>query len=71
MLQVVKQVVKLPVFAMVRPRGGDFLYTEQEVEVMEGDIRALKQSGVDGIVLGALNRSVSTLKTAGGWHSAR
>ena len=44
----------VPVMAMVRPRGGDFLYSDLEVEVMLRDIDALKGVGVSGIVFGAL-----------------
>ena len=40
---------------IIRPRGGDFLYTPLEVERMEEDIRICKQLGVDGVVIGCLN----------------
>lgn len=40
---------------MIRPRGGDFLYSDQEVEVMRKDIELAKSHGADGLVLGALN----------------
>ncbi|XP_073096661.1 copper homeostasis protein cutC homolog isoform X2 [Manis javanica] len=53
-LQVVKQYVQIPVFAMIRPRGGDFLYSDREVEVMKADIRLAKLYGADGLVFGAL-----------------
>ncbi|GLD66489.1 canalicular multispecific organic anion transporter 1, partial [Lates japonicus] len=39
---------------MIRPRGGDFLYSDQEVEVMRKDIELMKSHGADGLVLGAL-----------------
>ena len=54
LLQVVKQNVKVPIYVMIRPRGGDFLYSEQEVEVMRKDIQLMKSHGADGLVLGAL-----------------
>uniref|UniRef100_A0A8C4EMM1 Copper homeostasis protein cutC homolog n=1 Tax=Dicentrarchus labrax TaxID=13489 RepID=A0A8C4EMM1_DICLA len=54
LLQVVKQYVKIPIYAMIRPRGGDFLYSDQEVEVMRKDIELMKSHGADGLVLGAL-----------------
>lgn len=47
--------MKIPVYAMIRPRGGDFLYSDQEVEVMKKDIELMKSHGADGLVLGALN----------------
>nr|XP_033799217.1 copper homeostasis protein cutC homolog isoform X2 [Geotrypetes seraphini]XP_033799220.1 copper homeostasis protein cutC homolog isoform X2 [Geotrypetes seraphini] len=53
-LQVVKQYIQIPVFVMIRPRGGDFLYSDREVEVMKADIRLAKIHGADGLVFGAL-----------------
>ncbi|XP_029465943.1 copper homeostasis protein cutC homolog isoform X1 [Rhinatrema bivittatum] len=53
-LQVVKQYIQIPVFVMIRPRGGDFLYSDREVEVMKADIRHAKIHGADGLVFGAL-----------------
>ncbi|GAB3501314.1 copper homeostasis protein CutC [Spirosoma knui] len=54
LIQLVKQQVQIPVFVMIRPRGGDFLYTETELAVMEADIHLVKALGADGIVLGCL-----------------
>lgn len=39
---------------IIRPRGGDFLYTPLEVERMVEDIRACRQLGADGVVFGCL-----------------
>ncbi len=56
----------VPARAMVRPRAGDFCFTEAEVEVMLGDIDAVRSAGLSGVVLGAttsdneLDRSVLT-----------
>lgn len=58
LLQVVKSVVKIPVFAMIRPRRGmDFCYSDHEVKIMEYDILSLKTVGADGFVFGALTFS--------------
>lgn len=54
LLQVVKQHVRVPVYTMIRPRGGDFLYSDCEVEVMRRNIELVKSHGADGLVLGAL-----------------
>ncbi len=40
---------------IIRPRGGDFLYSAQEFEIMIKDIEICRQSGVDGVVIGLLN----------------
>ncbi len=41
-------------FVLVRPRGGDFLYTPEEQDIMVEDIRTARELGADGIVVGAL-----------------
>ena len=56
MLSAVKAAVRIPVFAIVRPRGGGFVYAYDELAVMRLDIEAAKMLGADGIVLGALTR---------------
>lgn len=43
-----------PINVLVRPRGGDFVYTEEEQEAMLADIRQCKELGVNGVVIGAL-----------------
>lgn len=44
----------IELYVMIRPRGGDFLYSDDEFEIMKKDIELCKQSGCDGIVLGML-----------------
>lgn len=50
----IRGAVDLPMNVMIRPRGGDFCYTEEEVQVMRHDIVTARQLGADGIVLGLL-----------------
>ncbi|MCC6316772.1 MAG: copper homeostasis protein CutC [Gemmatimonadaceae bacterium] len=45
----------IPIFPIIRPRGGDFCYSADEIEVMLRDIEAAKAAGVHGIVGGALH----------------
>jgi len=55
--ELTKQSVKnlsIPVMAMVRPRGGNFVYTEAEILQMESEIEFFKHSGVAGVVFGLL-----------------
>lgn len=58
MLKVIKSRVSIPVYVMIRPRGGDFLYTDEEFEVMRQNVHDLSQAGADGFVFGILNRLV-------------
>jgi copper homeostasis protein len=55
MMRAVHRCVGIPVFAIVRPRGGDFLYDAADIEVMLRDIEFAKACDVHGIVSGALN----------------
>jgi copper homeostasis protein len=48
--------VNLPIFAMIRPRAGDFVYSARELAQMERDIAGAKRLGIDGVVLGLLTR---------------
>ena len=54
LLKVLKRRIKIPVYVMVRPRGGDFVYSDDEIEVMCEEVKALKESGADGFVFGIL-----------------
>jgi copper homeostasis protein len=54
MIQRVRQQVNIDLFIMIRPRGGDFLYSEDEFEIMKSDIMAAKRAGADGVVIGIL-----------------
>lgn len=53
-LKVCKKYLSIPVFVMIRPRGGNFVYTEKEKEVMKEDLIRLKEAGADGLVMGML-----------------
>ena len=44
----------IPVFPIIRPRGGDFYYSAAEIEVMKQDILLCKSLGIKGVVLGVL-----------------
>ena len=61
----VRELVRVPIFAMIRPRAGDFVYSPEEVSQMRRDIAAAKRVEMDGIVLGLLtkNRRVDIERT--------
>lgn len=46
--------LSIPVFVLIRPRSGDFVYDEADFEVMKKDIEALKNAGAAGVVAGIL-----------------
>ncbi len=54
MIKTVRKHINLQMFVIIRPRGGDFLYTHDEFEAMCNDILEAKKNGADGIVSGAL-----------------
>ena len=54
LLEQIKATCPLPVRCLMRPRPGDFLYTEEEIELMCAQIRHLRAAGADGFVVGAL-----------------
>lgn len=63
MIKLVPEKLKIPVNVIIRPRGGDFLYTDYEFEVMKKDIEFCKQAGVNGVVIGILNDDGTIDKT--------
>ena len=54
LLREVLAATSLPVNVLVRPRGGDFVYTEEEVQTMLESIRLCRSLGAHGVVIGAL-----------------
>ncbi|MCS5490313.1 copper homeostasis protein CutC [Algoriphagus limi] len=55
MLKTLKSELDIPIFVMIRPRGGDFCYSPKELLVMKRDIEILGEMGADGFVFGALD----------------
>ncbi|MBI1227334.1 MAG: copper homeostasis protein CutC [Bacteroidetes bacterium] len=50
------QELKIPIMAMVRPRGGDFVYSEVEFQQMKKSVEMFKKMGVAGVVFGILDK---------------
>ena len=65
MLRTVRAAVNIELMAMVRPRGGDFCYSDAEFLVMQEDLAAAKDAGADGVVFGLLSPdgAVDTART--------
>lgn len=66
--------LKIKLHVLIRPRNGDFLYTDPEMDIMMKDIELCRKSGIDGIVTGVLkadgsvdiDRTSDLIKAAGG-----
>ncbi|WP_338938507.1 copper homeostasis protein CutC [Fusobacterium nucleatum] len=46
--------LNIPIFPMIRARGGNFVYSKDEIEIMKEDIKVFKDLGLKGLVLGCL-----------------
>jgi len=53
-IRLAREKLEIGLNVIIRPRGGDFLYTDVEHDVMLGDVETAKRLGVDGAVVGAL-----------------
>ena len=54
MIAACRERVSIPLFVIIRPRGGGFVYSAPELDVMRRDIAAARGLGADGVVIGAL-----------------
>lgn len=55
MMKAARKSTHIQVFPIIRPRGGDFLYTKAEFEIMKDDIKSAQDIGCEGIVIGILS----------------
>src|SRR5215472_4118942 len=55
LIAIVRSRISIGLHPIIRPRPGDFCYSEQEMEIMGRDIETAKELGVDGVVLGILD----------------
>ena len=58
-----RKLLHIPLHVIIRPRGGNFVYTNEEIEQMKHDISFCKEHRIDGVVLGVLN-SDNTINTS-------
>lgn len=54
-IKAAREKLQIDLFPMIRPRGGDFLFTDDEFEIMCEDVKICKSMMCDGIVIGMLN----------------
>ena len=54
-LSMIKKFSCIPIYAMIRIRAGNFVYSREEMDAMIFDLETLKKLGLDGFVFGALN----------------
>lgn len=55
MMKAARKSTLIQVFPIIRPRGGDFLYTKEEFEIMKDDVKAAQDIGCEGVVIGILS----------------
>jgi len=56
LMHAVREHLSIPVFVMIRPRAGDFVYSDAEFSEMRRSIVGAKESGMDGVILGILTK---------------
>src|ERR1700722_19459652 len=57
LMQTARRHLSVPIHVLIRPRAGNFAYSELEIESMRNDIEVGKQIGMDGVVLGVLDKN--------------
>jgi copper homeostasis protein len=54
-IRTARETLRIAIYPIIRPRGGDFLYSDEEFRIMLRDIEYCKQVGCNGVVIGMLN----------------
>jgi copper homeostasis protein len=57
LISAVRAAIGIELFVIIRPRGGDFVYSDRELQIMREDILEAKARKVDGVVLGVLTKA--------------
>jgi copper homeostasis protein len=55
-LRIIREKIHIPVFPMIRPRGGDYFHSADEIDIIRRDILLCKELGFEGVVFGLLNQ---------------
>ena len=61
-IKAARKILNIPLYPIIRPRGGHFFYTDAEFEIMKEDVRMCKNLGCDGVVIGILNKDATINK---------
>ena len=54
-IKAARKALTIELYPIIRPRGGDFLYSDAEFDIMKTDVQLCKETGCDGVVIGMLN----------------
>ena len=54
-IKAAREILTIELYPIIRPRGGDFLYSDAEFEMMKTDVQVCKELGCDGVVIGMLH----------------
>ena len=55
-IKLAKELLEIPLYVLIRPRAGDFIYSSLEIESMKEDIAYCASLNCDGVVIGALTK---------------
>ena len=66
LIRAARERIHIDVYPIIRPRGGDFLYTDEEFDIMMKEVAYCKQVGCNGVVIGLLNTDGSIDKVRTG-----
>ena len=58
-IKAAREILSIDLFPIIRPRGGDFLYSNDDFEIMKADVKLCKDLGCDGVVIGMLNENAT------------
>ena len=54
-IKAARAILSIELYPIIRPRGGDFLYSDAEFDIIKSDVLLCKEMGCDGVVIGLLN----------------
>ena len=65
-IKAARELLQIPLYPMIHPRGGDFCYSEADFNIIKTDIKVCKDMGCDGVVIGMLkpDGSIDKQRTA-------